>query len=711
MPASSSSSTRKLGQARSREIAVVSQFKLGYRNREDITSLPPGTLIVGSQDVLSNVSERIQIRQGYALDGSTSNLDSPVASSFDWITRGNGERHIRVGGLTSAGNDGKMQYRYVDSTGTVTWRDLLTGLSTVDYNFTTYWNTTESLREMLFVNGTSNIFSWNGAIGTVASTDNLAGHIVSIDSTPTAGGTGYGLNDILTIAAGGTGATVQVTSTSGTTITGVNLLTPGSGYSTGTGKATTGGGGTGATINITDVVTGQITLTGTATVLDAGFDVVSGSMVINGVTYTYSNVSGTSFLGISPDPSGIIAGSVIHQAVATTANSSMTAIPATFPNSLIKTLNNQVFVGSTSSSALYISNVNSFTDYSQSTPRQSGEGGILILDDNLIGMEPQENYMYVTAGKDLWYNVSFTIQTSTVGVTYEQVSALPLKTGRQQAAKSQAFISHMKNDIIMLTNEPTVDTFGRVESSLATPQTTNISDPIKLDMDKYDFSEGSIFYWRYYILVSIPKEGLIRIYNLNTNSWEAPLNIPISRFYIVNGELFGHSFNTFESYQLFTGYADRVYPGFTGFPIAAKWVFSYENYGSRFSWKSANELYVEGYINANTILGAQISYELDGCQTIKNLEIDGSDKQIVCVPTPEGSLGKDSLGKEKLGGAGSNSLTGLPPKFRVIKTFNNTPFFECSISFSVYGTDERAEILCFGLNATLASEEATFIKQ
>lgn len=711
MAGSSYSSTRKLGQARSRELSVVSQFKLGYRNREDITSLPPGTLIVGSQDVLSNVSERIQIRQGYALDGATSDVDSPVSSSFDWITRGNGERHIRAGGLTSAGNDGRMQYRYVDSTGAVTWRDLLTGLTTVDYNFATFWDTTENLRRMLFVNGTSNIFNWNGALGTVSSTDNATGHVTSVASAPTAGGSGYGLEDILTIASGGTGATIQVTGTSGTTITSVVLLSTGSGYSTGTGKTTTGGGGTGATIDITGVANGQIILAGTESTVVAGFDPPSGNIVINGTTYSYTNVFGNSFLGISPDPSAIATGSIIHQAVAAIPNSEMTDIPVDFPNSLIATLNNQVFVGSTNSSALYISNVNSFIDYSQSSPRESGEGAVLILDDNLIGMIPQENYMYVTAGKDLWYNVSFTIQTSTVGVTYEQVSALPLKTGRQQAAKSQAYISHMKNDIIMLSNEPTIDTFGRVESSLVTPQTTNISDPIKLDMDQYDFSEGSIAYWRYYILVSVPREGLIRIYNLNTNSWEAPQTIPISRFYIVDGELYGHSFNTFESYQLFTGYADRVYTGFTGFPIAAKWVFSYENYGSRFSWKTANELYVEGYINANTILGAQISYELDGCQTIKTFEIDGSDKQIVCVPTPEGSLGKESLGKEKLGGAGSSSLTGLPPKFRVIKTFNNTPFFECSISFFVYGTDERAEILCFGLNAAPASEEPTFIKQ
>ncbi len=163
------SNVRKLAQAKAREFSIVSNFKYGYRNREDVTNLPPGVLIVGSQNVLTNVSERVQIRQGYALDGATSAVIGPILASFDWLKRTNGEVHMRAGNLTIAGNDGKLQYRYVASDGTVTWRDLLTSLTTVAYNFTTFWNTTELLREVLFVNGTANIFRWNGADTTLSS--------------------------------------------------------------------------------------------------------------------------------------------------------------------------------------------------------------------------------------------------------------------------------------------------------------------------------------------------------------------------------------------------------------------------------------------------------------------------------------------------------------------------------------------------------------
>lgn len=755
-------STRRLSAAKQHEYSIIDTYKLGYRNREDVTNTAPGVLIVGSQNVLTNVSDRVQIRQGYSLDGAMSFVQAPILSSFDWLTRGNGEVHMRAGNLTSAGNDGKLQFRYVatDTTlgnqlitnpyftgnatgwnsysgatsngalpsgnwaynsnnvihsagstnslgqnvgiapsnpyhveftvgGTVgsvsiqlgdavvggpyaagsgaqsvdltsagdsggfdglflivptsnfdgtidsvrawqifsnshvTWVDLLTSLTTVSYNFTKFFNTTESLREVLFVNGSSNIYRWNGATAV--------------------------------------------------------LLVAGA---------------------------ASLTKTGTQSWLDAGFySTADKSVVINGNTYTYTGGESTTTLtGVSPSPVGEPPDSLVIQSVVTTANSAMTDIPATFPNALISTLNNQVFVAALTSSAVYISNVNSYTDYSSSTPREAGEGGVLILDDNIVGFKPQEQYMYITAGQDLWYNVNFEIQTSTVGITYEQVNALALKTGRRQAAISQAFLSHMKNNIIVVTQETTIDTFGRVESSLATPQTTNISDPIKLDIDDYDFTNGSIFYWRFYILVAVPAEGIVRIYNLATKGWEAPQTLPISRFYVVDGELYGHSYNTSESYKLFDGYTDRSALGFVGYPIQAIWKFSYQNYGSRFSLKKATKAYVEGYINAATTLTCTLSYELDGCMTVKTFTLDGTDSQFVCIGTDTSSLGKTSLGKVKLGGDTLDSIQGLPPKFRWFPTFTNTDFFECSFQFSVLGSSNRMELLAFGLAVSGSSE-------
>ena len=67
-----------------------------------------------------------------------------------------------------------------------------------------------------------------------------------------AGGTGYTVNDVLTIVqTGGSGGTVTVTSVATGVITGISLTTPGSGYAVANGLPVTGGTGSDATINIT----------------------------------------------------------------------------------------------------------------------------------------------------------------------------------------------------------------------------------------------------------------------------------------------------------------------------------------------------------------------------------------------------------------------------------------------------------------------------
>ncbi len=792
MAGSTFSNTRKLAQAKAHEYDIVSQFRLGYRNREDVTNLPPGVLIKGSQNVLTNVSERVQIRQGYVLDGATSSVAGPVLSSFDWLAKNNNEVHMRAGGLTSAGNDGKLQWRYEPSDPDVddqpdpddaVWEDLLTDLTTVNYNFAKYYNTSEDLREVLFVNGTPNIFRWNGAFAEIASTTSNtitksgttsfaeAGFYQSADRSVLINGntytyTGIGnttapysqtpTNNNFTITqsawisqlftTGASAATViQATMRVHSSATQASLATFAARiYTDSGGVPGTELGGAQTSFAPVSASNNNITFTFANIPVSAltNYHLVVFSETVNSSTlrayygttgavgtnnstdtgstwnaqngYLYATVttadSGSAplqLIGVSPDPTGEANGSIIVQSVVTVANSAMTGIDINLKNALIETLNNQVFVGSLTSSNVYISLVSNYTNYSFSTPRQSGEGWVFPLDDNPVAFKPQENFMYIAAGHDLWYNVNFQLQTSTVGVTYEQVNALALKTGKRQAPQSQAFVSHMKNNIIVVTQEPTIDTFGRVESSLATPQTVNISDPIKLDVDGYDFTDGSIAYWRYYILVAVPKEGLIRIFNLNTKNWEAPQTIPVSRFYIVNGELYGHSYNTIESYSLFNGYADRVDDTFDGFPIQANWVFSYQQYGTRFALKKATKMYVEGYINPITTLTARINYELDGCRTAKTFTLDGSDGQFVCLSAAEGSLGKESLGKIKFGGDTSATVNQLPPKFRWFPTFANTDFFEASIEFSVIGTNERMELLAFGLATSGSSEIPT----
>ncbi len=695
------------------DFTLVTGFTYGYRHREDRTNMAPGVLTVGSQNVLTNTSGRVGVTKGFSLDGAASTVLAPILASFDWQMHTGEERHLRAGFLTSAGNDGKLQYRYVDTDGTVEWRDLMTGLTSVSFNFTDWWNSTLFQNNLLFVNGSSNIYRWTGGITTVASvTASVTGVISSI--VLNAAGTGYHVNDIITIGGAGTGATFKVLTLSGSAIATMQQLTGGSGYVVTTGVATTvsPAGGTGATVDVLSIVTGgTITKEGSQTWSEVGFENTSSTLVqsitIHGVSYSYYGGANTNTLfGVSPDPSlaspAIIAGDIAHQTVVTVPNSTTTGLPATLANSLIGNLKNQIYIGSLVNNQVYVSKINTFTDYSFTTPvRKVGEGAILTLDSTPVAFVPQEDAMYISAGKDQWYSTQFQLSSD---LASETLTIQRLKTTTQQGAQSQALTSKIRNNVVFVSFEPILNSLGRVSDVVLTPQVSDLSFPIVDDMNSYDFTDGDVFYYRNYIYVAIPQESVVRVYNMtnaqdSANSdvsdpnfyWEAPLTLPISRFSIIDGDLYGHSYQTSESYKLFDGY------NFNGAPIDARAVFSYQNYGTRSHKKGFNEFYSEGYISPSTTLTLTNTYEIDGCSNNRMYDLSGTNNQFVCIIGNNSSLGKSSLGKNPLGSSlEQTSANELPPKFRWIRTFPDQYFYEHQIAYSSLGVDQQWEILSFG---------------
>lgn len=637
--------SKRIGQARVREIQIVDKFDKGYRNREDITNLPPGVLVVGSQNVLLNTASRFQIRQGYAVDGAPSSVNAPILASYEWNSKYNGKRFVRFGNLTSAGSNGKLEFRNTTVSGNVVWSSLATGIANAGMNFTNFWlgsistggvMSGEQLRVMLYVNGDSYVNEWNGAYDFVSSVGSSS----------------------------------------------VVMANP---------------------INTTGWYTGTA---------------AKQKILGNGVTFTYTASSGNTFQNVTPNPTGTLgSGTTVTQAVFSSLATGFTSgPPASFKLDLISTLLNQVFLGSLTSPTFYMSKTNDYTNYSQSSPRIPADGAFATLDDNLVAFIPQEDVMYISAGKDYWYNTMLT-QASTYNGTgataliTETFQVKLLKTNNLQATQSQALVNNKGNQVIMVQNEPAFELLGRVEDIFGTPQTSNLSNPIKNDFDSYDFTGGSVYSWRTYLLITVPTLGITRIYNLFTKAWEAPQTLPLTSFYTVGSQLYGHSSLTSESYQLFTGYADRVINGASGAPIPAIASFSYQNYGTRTTQKNANEFYIEGYINANTILTGELNNDIDGCETTQTFTVSGDDTAVVCIPMDESSFGKESLGKEKFGGDRAVNPTGLPPKFRVIKTFNRVNFYEQQFSFSISGINQRFELIAFGTNAAPADDTNAPIKQ
>ncbi len=750
-------------------------------------------------------------------------MSAPILSAFDWEMSNGDNRHLRAGFLDAV-NNGKLQYRYVYPDGIVDWRNLIPNLTSVNFNFTSWWSppvlptggTGYGQSLLLFVNGSSIIYEWSGGITTLASTSTTndavgtvttgtppfgfflpvayggsgyqAGDIVTLSGagdgnatviatkvvdggldttsvTINAAGTGYVAGDIVaieqdsldkggtlyidTVSGGGAitgislrsqggGSTLDTTAyTVGTALTllggsgsggkvnivhivngviqTITIQNGGSGYSPTDAVTTTGGHGSGALVQILTIAPNSITKQGTNTWAQDGFySHGTHHVVINGVAYQATGGwDSLTLTGVTPDPTGAgVAGDVIHQAVEFATNSQLAGLPSNFQNDLIQTFDQQLYVGSLVSNNIYVSWTDDYQLFTFNIPRFTGQGIILVTQAPPRGFVLQEEQLYVSSGINQWYLVSQDtldtplVEDSPLGPQIVPLNVVtptmkPLKTAGLQGAISQAFMSKNLNDVIYVSNAPVVSSLGRVDNILVTPQISDLSYPIVNDMNGYDLTDGCAFFWQNFIFVAVPKEGLIRMYNMTKDTstenptndpvhyWEAPLTIPISRFSIIDGFLYGHSYLVSETYRLFNGF------NFNGHPIPAVAAFAYYQFGVRPQNKSENEYYAEGYISENATLDITINYELDGTGGQYNGSIVGTDSQIVEIQGGQNSLGKESFGKNPLGGDLVLD-TDDTNKFRVIKTFPRTPYYEASPVFSSTGIDYIWSLIAFG---------------
>jgi len=135
---------------------TVDKF-LGYRSREDKTMLPGGYMIYPSQNVLIDITGRLKNRPGYTLYGASDMTITPIYAYHDWEEHKNGLINLRA-------YSGNLQFDYNG-----TWVTIKDSLGLNHIRFTNYWNNGEVENVLLFVDGSSNVYEWNGATTTVLS--------------------------------------------------------------------------------------------------------------------------------------------------------------------------------------------------------------------------------------------------------------------------------------------------------------------------------------------------------------------------------------------------------------------------------------------------------------------------------------------------------------------------------------------------------------
>lgn len=417
-------------------------------------------------------------------------------------------------------------------------------------------------------------------------------------------------------------------------------------------------------------------------------------------TTVYTNQSGSGFT-VSSDLTAFTfpANALVMQAPAVASTT-----PASgFINDVIAVVENHVYVGSHSSSVVYMSDSTDFTDFTFSDPRLATEGWQFVLDDFVIGFATDitsdgKQGIVMFAGNDWIYRVKFVDIGDTTIAQLASVNPIIVSSG--QGAVSQELIAKVRNSIVYLNGFNELLELGNIEN-VVTVQQTPISDPIKPDFLAADFTGGSIRFWRNSLYITAAASGRVFIFayrngiNGTRRFWQPPQLLPVGQLSDIGGQLIGHSPAVSESYTLFSGTNDN------GKPISFKAHFAYNSFDARDKLKDFDKYFSELYLTSNTAVSHSLVYEYLGAKITRTNIYKGSERAYLFVPNPDASLGVNSLGTAPLGAITEDAGDFI--KYRRFKKVTATTFFEMQPRYEADDIDARFQILAHGPNVKISS--------
>lgn len=596
----------------SHDYQLVTEFK-SYATKPDKSNTDPRYLVKGSKNVLINDAEKIETRLGYTRVGAAASGADPIESSFEWETSTGEERPLRCF------ND-EVQV-YLNSV----WETVIDSLTSVACVFDSWWNNTQKIDELLFVNGTSNLYAWSGACATLSAITDATHITINED-----------IGESRFYASTGT---IRIKDSGGTWREAV--------YSSFTGSIFT----------------------------------------------VSTDLTGFTFDDDAP----------VLQKVTTNANE-----PASgFASDFLKVINNHVYIGSYSSRLVYFSQNDDVTDYSFSSPRIAGEGGLLTLDDVGSGIAALDDAPVIFSGQNFIYTVRFT-EIEVSGTLSETVQVKRLKTTSGQSAISHDLITDIGNAIAYVGNDKVLRILEQAEQ-VETPLLRDASDIIKPDFDALNFTNGHLRFHKTRLYIAVPSSNTSYILEFRQleeggmrRFWQPPQTLPFRRFAVIGGLIHGHSSGADETYKLFDGYSDNG----SAIHFVAK--LARLNHKKRARLKYVDEVYVEGQIRGNSDLSVLYEFEDDGGQiTSVSKTIDGTDTDIQYEQYVDPSLGVNELGVIGLTGDADDDAD--DPKFRVNHDFEPRHYFDMQATFESNDVDQGWQILAYGPNALIDGEISTAI--
>ena len=706
-----------------REILTYSEY-LGYSTVTDETNSDPRLLQRPSQNVYVDWNSAIRQRKGLLLCGTEGSVENGgIKGTYTFVTPKGVFHSIRV--VAEANLDVLQRLVKTVDGNTVTWSwDRIGGVSnfTGTNDFVTFAeiNDTDSAKTYLII-GTGNqyINYWDGTYARVESQDIGGDDIITIEGTQSLIDLGFimpdGGTETLYFRGGNPGsftytgfapsddATESITTVTFNTSTNVVTAT---GHRIGT--------NTPIKFTTTDTLPTGITADEMYFVVDVTTNTFKVAEVPNGDpinlsgspsgTHTLHRFTGTldTFVGVTVTSGTIANGDRIYTSIFSQSNSTL-VLPSDYTIDFVGTYRNQLYIGSRKSRTIRISSATSkgsagFSFANFSTSSDVGGARTIPIDDTCGGFEPTKDGMVIFGDTDSIFKRTVTVSSDQ---TKEFSEITRLETAPRQGLVSPLAKLNIKNALVYLTNEKTLDTLSFLEN-ISELQSTPISDIIKQDFEKTDFTGASVYYFERNLFVLAPASFKIFWYDLERKLWQTPITFTQEVMGLMSvtedGNLLIHSAQKDSSFFMFQGDNDN------GDVIESNATFAYNHLGARYRSKIMGVCVQDGYITPNGLLRRVIEYGFEGTEGSHTYIFDGNNRDFINNKFSDGGLGKVPLGQTTLGG---NPLVEVLPEQRFLFADNlpQQEFYMARVSYSMNTLDASWSLVAYGMDVGLTKTD------
>lgn len=446
---------------------------------------------------------------------------------------------------------------------------------------------------------------------------------------------------------------------------------------------------TGATGTVASTTANSITLNSSNTLAELGFTAAGDVVVLDGTPYTYTGISSQTFTGVTPDPSTLPVGEPLAQS---------TIVPdpsKTFKGNVLAAtqygrivMGNVIKTGTISGNgSIFISQVDSYQDFTFSTPRVTGEGAIINAPNgggSIKGIQPFEDGFVIAKDKIIYK------------LAIQDGDTIPFPLGvfvPHEGSVSPLCFFASGNTINYVTDDFTVSSLQRVAQFDQFAHPLPISDPIKATTDAlfFDTTTAGLFYdgTDFYSMKTqpdAPVNNLILTLNKRYGVWNTPWQgLSASSFFIYGADLYMCDAATPNVY-LMGSESVKIYNDFTtkeepGFSIPGTLVLRANNYAAPAIKKEFTEYWIEGEMFLSDTVTFTASYD-NGSKQVSGTLV-GTAAGLIYQAT--GGFGAEEFGIDTFGQGSSGSQDeNLPIRFRLILTSEIQSFYE--LTFKVDST-------------------------